>query len=53
MAIIQVHPATKAGLRGKITATRRNKAIFGGVVSDEAQARDTLWTVTPDRREAA
>jgi uncharacterized protein len=34
MAIINADPATKAGLRGKITVTRWNKAIFGGVVSD-------------------
>ena len=34
MAIINTDPATKAGLRRKITVTRWNKAIFGGVVSD-------------------
>jgi uncharacterized protein YciI len=34
MAIIGADPATKAGLRRKVTVTRWNKAIFGGVVSD-------------------
>jgi hypothetical protein len=33
-AIIAGDPATKAGLRGKITITRWNKAILGGVVAD-------------------
>ena len=33
LAIINADPATRAGLRGKITVTRWNKAIFGGVVS--------------------
>ena len=33
-AIIAADPATKAGLRGKITITRWNKAILGGVVFD-------------------
>jgi uncharacterized protein len=34
VAIINADPATQAGLRDKITVTRWNKAIFGGVVSD-------------------
>lgn len=34
MAIINADPATKAGLRGKITIKRWNRAILGGVVAD-------------------
>lgn len=34
MAIINGDPATKAGLRGKITVTRWNKAIFGGIATE-------------------
>ena len=34
LAIIEADPATKAGLRNKITIKRWNKAIFGGVVAD-------------------
>jgi len=34
LAIINADPATKAGLRGRITVKRWNKAIFGGVVAD-------------------
>jgi uncharacterized protein len=33
-AIIAADPATKAGLRGKITITRWNKAILGGIAVD-------------------
>lgn len=33
-AMIDADPATKAGLRGRITITRWNKAILGGVVAD-------------------
>ena len=34
MAIINGDPATKAGLRGKITARRWNRAILAGVVAE-------------------
>jgi uncharacterized protein YciI len=34
MAVVNGDPATKAGLRGKVTVARWNKAIFGGVVSE-------------------
>ena len=34
MAVINADPATKAGLRGKITVTRWNKAIFAGAACD-------------------
>jgi uncharacterized protein YciI len=34
MAIVNGDPATKAGLRGKMTVARWNKAIFGGVAVD-------------------
>ena len=34
MAIINGDPATKAGLRGKITARRWNRAILAGAVAD-------------------
>ena len=33
-AIIAADPATKAGLRGKVTIVRWNKAILGGMVFD-------------------
>lgn len=33
-AIFDADPATRAGLRGKVTIARWNKAIFGGVVAD-------------------
>lgn len=34
MAIINADPATKAGLRGKMTVKRWNRAILAGVVAD-------------------
>jgi len=34
MAIVNADPATKAGLRGRITARRWNRAILVGVVAD-------------------
>jgi len=34
MAIVNADPATKAGLRGKMTVKRWNRAILAGVVAD-------------------
>ena len=34
LAIVNADPATKAGLRDKMTVKRWNKAILGGVVAD-------------------
>jgi uncharacterized protein len=34
MALINADPATKAGLRGKMTVKRWNRAILAGVVAD-------------------